>query len=155
MLAGSLPWLDLAATPILAAMLWAIARIDAVEFRIPDALSLPLVVLGLGLGALRVGGLPMSEMIGAVLGYGVFAGLGAWLYRRRGEEALGLGDAKLLAAGGAWLGWAALPWLVLLAAGGALVWAALRGQRRLAFGPWLAAAFFALWVLFLTGRNFF
>lgn len=62
-----------------------------------------------------------------------------------GKEALGYGDFKLLAALGAWLGWQALPNLVLVAALSGLVvtlvWRGLRKEgtdKPLAFGPWLA-----------------
>lgn len=156
MLSPMTPWLDLAATPILAAVLWAIARIDAATFRIPDRLSLPLIAAGLGLAALRIGGIPWEALLGAGLGYAGLAALGTWIYRRRGVEALGLGDAKLVAAGGAWLGAAALPWLILLSAGSALIWAlATRNTSgALAFGPWIAAAFFALWVGKCMGLHF-
>ena len=86
-------------------------------------------------------------MIGAGAGYGVFAIMGAAHFRATGREGLGLGDAKLLGAAGAWLGWYDLPLLVALAALGALAFAALFRHRRVAFGPWLAGAFWALWVL--------
>ena len=57
-----------------------------------------------------------GHLIGGVLGFAAFF-LIAWLYRQlREREGLGLGDAKLLAGAGAWLGWAALPSVVLLAA---------------------------------------
>ena len=74
------------------------------------------------------------------------------LYRRlRGRDGLGLGDAKLLAAAGAWLGLASLPWVVLAAALLGLVLALLRAgplraETAVPFGPPLALAF---WVMFL------
>ncbi|MCE9858293.1 A24 family peptidase [Raoultella planticola] len=62
-----------------------------------------------------------------------------------GKEALGYGDFKLLAALGAWLGWQALPQIILLAAGSSLVVNLLQHllMRRninqpLVYGPWLA-----------------
>jgi len=79
----------------------------------------------------------------------------AALYRRlRGREGLGGGDAKLLAASGAWLGAAALPQVILLAAVSALAAAAclrLTGIRlgihsALPFGPFLALATWILWL---------
>ena len=75
---------------------------------------------------------------------------------RPGREGLGLGDAKLFAAAGAWVSWEGLPSVLLLAAAGALAWhlgAARWGGRRLEgrelpFGPYLAAA---LWLVWLHG----
>jgi len=43
-------------------------------------------------------------------------------YRRlRGQDGLGRGDAKLLAAGGAWCGWSGLPLIVLISSALALI----------------------------------
>jgi leader peptidase (prepilin peptidase) / N-methyltransferase len=145
-------WADLALTPLLVAVLALLARIDLRERRLPDRLTLPLLLAGLALAAWRVGGVPLDALIGAAAGFLVFWAVGDAHFRLRGVEGLGLGDAKLLAAAGAWLGWRPLPLLVLLAALLALLWA-LAAQRRgpLAFGPWLAGAFFLLWLRHLAG----
>ena len=71
-----------------------------------------------------------------------------WVFRLlRGVEGMGYGDFKLLAALGAWLGWSALPQIVVIAAiAGAVVGlvATWSGRRRfdepLPFGPYLAGA---------------
>jgi leader peptidase (prepilin peptidase) / N-methyltransferase len=74
-------------------------------------------------------------------------------YRLRGEEGLGLGDAKLFAAGGAWLGWQALPPVLLVSAASALLYVVMErvirrsDERRIAFGPWLSAG---IWIVWLT-----
>ncbi len=98
---------------------------------------------------------PLADhAIGAIAGYAVLAGVG-WLYRRlRGREGLGLGDAKLLAVAGAWLGWAALPTVVVLACAGGLALAAVRLLSRgrtglaepIAFGLPLCGA---IWIVLL------
>jgi len=70
-----------------------------------------------------------------------------------------LGDAKLLAVAGAWLGWTALPSVVVLACAGGLAWAALRLLRRgheglaepIAFGLPLCAATWASLLLAAAG----
>jgi leader peptidase (prepilin peptidase)/N-methyltransferase len=67
-----------------------------------------------------------------------------------------LGDGKLFAAAGAWVGWQGLPSVLLLAAfaglAGALVQARLAGgldpERELPFGLYLAGA---LWLVWLYG----
>lgn len=133
--------------------LLALALIDLRSWRLPDVLTLPLIALGLAaawFGLAPEVGL-LDALLGAAAGYLALAGI-AWLYRRlRGREGLGLGDAKLLAAAGAWLGPAALPWVILLAAPIGLVLALarrtpLRGDSAVPFGPPLALAF---WLLFL------
>lgn len=142
------------------ATLLAISVVDLRSRRIPDALSLPLVAAGLALAVAKViGGAPVfvltDSVIGAASGYLVFAAIGTAFYRLRHREGLGLGDAKLLAAAGAWTGWQYLPEIVLVAAVGGLVQVSLttvlaRGKAKdpsLAFGPWLAAGFFLCWMM--------
>ena len=99
----------------------------------------------------------MQAALGALLGYVVFWLIGFAYFQLRGVDGLGQGDAKLLAAAGAWLGPTALPWVVLLAATGALVWALAKGRELtmpLAFGPWLASSFWALWIAGLVQGYF-
>jgi len=136
---------------------WGLLLLGAIDRRtglLPDMLTLPLVVAGLLAGLFEPGAPLADRAIGAALGYLMFAGL-AFAYRRlRGRDGLGLGDAKLLAAGGAWLGWQALPWVILVGAGAALVVTLIstRGQvarhTAIAFGPWLALG---IWVMRLIG----
>jgi leader peptidase (prepilin peptidase)/N-methyltransferase len=96
----------------------------------------------------------LPHLIGAAAGFVAFAAV-AEIYRRlRGRDGLGLGDAKLLAAAGAWLGWQALAGLVLIAAViglAAVLVRSLAGRpmeptSRIAFGPALAAAFWIVWL---------
>jgi leader peptidase (prepilin peptidase)/N-methyltransferase len=139
--------------------LLAIALIDWEHLIIHDALSLPLVLAGPMLAWLLTpspwqAAVVLDLCLGALIGFLVFAAI-AWIYRKgTGREGLGLGDAKLLAVGGAWLGWQALPYVVLLAALGALTavgWRALRGHRverheKIAYGSFLAASIWLVWL---------
>lgn len=136
------------ATLVLTLLLLAIARSDLRSFRIPDALNAALMLTGLALAA--TGLRPMDHVIGVVAGFALFWGIGEVYFRRTGREGLGLGDAKLFGGAGAWLGWQALPFVLLIAALGGLA-AALVQRRRgggaeLAFGPWLAAGLWVLWM---------
>lgn len=139
--------------------LLALALIDLELWLLPDALTLPLIAGGLllaagnaaGLFYLRTPATLLDAVLGAGLGYASFALLG-WLYRRlRGREGLGLGDAKLLAAAGAWVGAGLLPVVVLLGALLGLGFAVLqkgplRAETAIPFGPALAAAFWLVHV---------
>ena len=146
----------LGATCLLGWLLLGLAIVDHCHFRLPNVLTLPL--LAAGLAAAAAGGGPSlgDAVIGAVAGFTAFAAVG-WLYRRsRGRDGLGLGDAKLLGAVGAWVGWPALPGVVLAASLTALVGALGRagGTLRanaatpLAFGPYIALA---TWLAVLYG----
>lgn len=128
--------------------------IDWTHRRLPDVLTLPLLLAGLLSTWLRDPAALGPHALACVVGYLAFR-LIALAYRRlRGRDGLGAGDAKLLAAGGAWLGLAPLPWMVLAASiatlgvalGVALATGRVRGGDAVPFGPGLAAA---LWVLFL------
>lgn len=140
--------------------LLALALIDARHGRLPDPLTLPLAGLGVAVAfvAPRPGlaGIEAS-LLGALLGYAVFATVAVAYRRWRGREGLGRGDAKLLAALGAWLGVEGLAPTILGGAALALLVALLSGLRRaddaLALGPWLAVAGGGLiwWRLWLAG----
>lgn len=136
--------------------LLALAWIDWRQLRLPDALTLPLLAAGLAAAVPEGADALLSGVIGALAGYAALRLVGEGYLRLRGREGLGQGDAKLLAAGGAWLGWEALPWVVLLAAFLGLVLAALQCVRGAAltretavpFGPPLALA---IWIIRLHG----
>jgi leader peptidase (prepilin peptidase)/N-methyltransferase len=139
---------------LLAAILAACSAIDVHAWRLPDILTLPLAALGLLVSA-ATGAAPLWwAAASAALGFLLLAGV-AWGYRRvRGRAGLGLGDAKLLAASGAWLGAAALPTVLLWATGAGLVCVllahrrggTLNGASRLPFGPFLAFGFWLVWL---------
>ncbi len=134
--------------------LLALGWIDWRTFRLPDVLTLPLLAVGLAAAAIDSQASLISGVIGALAGYGALSAVNAGYRRLRGRDGLGRGDAKLLAAGGAWLGWQALPWVVLFAALLGLLLAALqraRGARltaetALPFGPPLALAIWIVWM---------
>ena len=149
-------WLDC----LLGWGLLALAWIDARHWLLPDLLTLPLVIAGLVAALAMAPGELASRALGAAGGYVFFRGL-AFLYRRlRGRDGLGQGDAKLLAAAGAWVGAAALPQVILIAAFAGLCAAGvmrIAGMRlgafsALPFGPFLALAIWVVWLLpALTG----
>ena len=148
-------------TIFLAGMLLRLTWIDATTLRLPDRYTLPLIALGIGLAVVLPDPTLAARLIGAVAGFVSLGLIGEIHFRRTGVEGLGLGDAKLLAAAGAWLGWQALPTVVLIAAVTGLCVAALRGAGRrhapIAFGPMLAFGFFLCWIVqrFFPGTALF
>jgi leader peptidase (prepilin peptidase)/N-methyltransferase len=134
--------------------LLALAWIDLEWLILPDTLTLPLLLGGLAATWLAAPEALGDAALGAGLGWLVFAAVAAGYRALRGRDGLGGGDAKLLGAAGAWLGWQALPQVMLLAAVAALgVVGTLRLVRgrafdgvELAFGPWLALATWLVWL---------
>jgi len=131
------------------------AYIDARRFLLLDVLTLPLVLAGLVLSVFGLGPGLLDASLGAALGYGVFWAVSEFYLRVRGIDGLGLGDAKLLAAAGAWCGALQLPFVVLIGSLSALLAIAvsvLRGrsitaQTKLPFGPFLSLGYFVVWVM--------
>lgn len=155
----------LAAMPGAAGWLWALfgwlllplALLDARHFWLPDSLNAVLAGTGLLLAGPLLAAALLDRWIGAVAG-GLTLAAVAWAYgRARGREGMGGGDPKLVAAIGAWLGWQALPLMLLFASLGGIVWAlatqgkpATQGKgdrslarRRVPFGLFACAAAWA------------
>jgi leader peptidase (prepilin peptidase)/N-methyltransferase len=117
-------------------------------------LNFPLIATGLLTAIVLPSERILDHAAAALLGYAAFAGI-AWLYHRlRGQHGLGLGDAKLAAAAGAWLGVAALPSVLLLASVTGILWIAARTlvygrsalSERIAFGLPLCLAIWLVWL---------
>lgn len=102
-------------------LLLTLAVLDRRHFWLPDALTLPLAFFGFTIGFWTTDTSMPERVIGAVAGYGALLIVAVGYRALRGREGLGLGDAKLLGALGAWFGWQALPFILLLAAGLGLV----------------------------------
>ena len=147
---------------------WALllaALVDARCRLLPDIVVLPLIPVGLAVALWEApagGGMDAltGHALAAAIGYALFAGLAAAYRWLRGRDGLGGGDAKLLAAAGAWVGPAGLSPVILLAALGGLAVAAvlalvrrqpLSGATSVAFGPYLAAALWLVWLHGLAG----
>jgi len=145
----------LSASLVLLAGLLYLALYDIRHLRLPNAVTLPLVAAGLLDAFLNhYDKIFQDRAIGALAGYLVLWVIGLVYYKYRGRIGLGLGDAKLVAAAGAWLGWQNLPLLMLIAASGQLlVLLAMRLSGRhydsataMPFGPALTLAFWLLWL---------
>jgi leader peptidase (prepilin peptidase)/N-methyltransferase len=131
-----------------------LAWIDWDHMLLPDVLTLPLVVLGLVVTAFLAPTEVADHAAAAMLGYVAVRGLGASYRWLRGREGIGQGDAKLLAAAGAWVGLEALPWALLFGAlFGMAVLVAREGRSRglqitsaVPFGPGFCLALWLVWL---------
>jgi leader peptidase (prepilin peptidase)/N-methyltransferase len=137
------------------AALLLITFIDLDHLFIPDEVSLPGIVIGLGV-ALLPGGVTIADAFGGVLlgGGGLWA-LAATYERLTGIEGMGFGDVKLLAMIGAFVGPLGVVQTIVAASLAGLlfglVWALLRRglETPFGFGPMLAlgALLTVLWPL--------
>ena len=128
-----------------------LALVDVERFLLPDVLTLPLLMAGLGLATAQAGAGLIHHAAGAAAGFALIWGVDAVHRLRTGRPGIGLGDAKLLAAAGAWLGWMDLPGVLVVASGAGLAWtvglrlASRTAPRHIPFGPFLAAGFWGVW----------
>ncbi len=135
------------------ALAW-LSIVDLKTFRLPNPITIALTVAGLAATYVLNSAELVTHMLAAA---GSFAFLAAanFIYRAiRGHDGIGGGDAKLLAAAGAWTGpEGALAVLLVstLLALAAFAASALFGhmperQTRLPFGPFLGLAFWVTWL---------
>lgn len=133
-------------------VLLALALFDVRHFVLPDWLNGSLLLAGLAVPLFE----PSSSdrLIGALTGY-ILLEMVAFLYSKiKHREGLGGGDAKLLGAVGAWVGWQPLPIIILmagvfgLATAGMLKMAGaeIRPTTRLPLGAFIAAAAWLTWI---------
>ena len=134
----------LAARLVFASALVVLFVVDLRHHLLPNLVTLPGIGVGLVFSLWLPPGL-LSAAIGALAGGGVLFGIAEGYYRIRGEEGLGMGDVKMLAMIGAFLGWQQMMvTLILASVTGSLVGVGLLATGRggmkyaLPFGTFLA-----------------
>lgn len=144
------------ATCVLGWFLLAIAAIDIRSQSIPNILTYPLMTIGLSLAAFSDTLDLSNALIGLAAGFTSFTVI-SWVYKRlRGRPGLGMGDAKLMATAGAWLGWAGLPSVVLISALSGLAVVGVHRMmmrdrshvgQRIPYGPFLSIGILTVWLI--------
>ena len=129
-----------------------LSTFDIIAFVLPDFLTYALALGGVGVAA--SGGTALESAEGFLAG-GASLLLVKWIYRLVAKrDGLGLGDVKLFAAAGAWVGCEGLPQVLLMASMLGLGFAALYSSgpkssfliRKLPFGAALCAALWMTWM---------
>lgn len=139
---------------VLGTFLSALTMIDIATLRLPDQLTLPLISFGIVASYLLNPDQVLLRVAAAAVGFLSFYFVATTYLRIRGIDALGLGDAKLLAAAGAWVGFDGLPCALLIASVSALVvvgaamvsGAQITRETRVPFGPFLAGGIWIEWI---------
>lgn len=137
-----------------------LASLDAEHLWLPRVLTLPLIGSGLAAAAFEGTGRLAECALGAAAGFLALRLLGLAYRRLRGCEGLGGGDAYLLAGGGAWVGWIALPSALVWAAVSGLTYVGLRTlagrplarDQQIPFGVFLSLGIWLAWLYGPIGR---
>lgn len=151
---GIVPGLAGLAGAIFGWMLIALIALDAAHYWLPDKITLPLLIIGLGVGLVGIDPSFPDRLWGWAGGYLSLAAIALVYKRVRGRDGLGGGDPKLLGAIGAWLGWQYLPMVLLMASGVGLLYALFRtllgkpmaATDRLPLGALMALSAFPIWI---------
>ncbi len=128
------------------AALWCAAQISIADFRrriIPDVYLWPLLLIGIIFAAwMPVFGItPRMAATGAAFGYALSAGVGFvfdWRLRKTNPDAIapiGMGDIKLIATGGIWLGTTGLAVALVIACATGAIWSKRKNQKYIPFAP--------------------
>lgn len=131
-------------------LIWALLALSFIDLKhmiLPDDITLPTLWVGLLFNSFGTFQDLPSAVWGAVLGYLLLWGV-YWIFKGlTGKEGLGYGDFKLLALLGAWLGWQALPMIILFSSflgalvGGIFLFLNKKSKNTpIPFGPFLAVA---------------
>lgn len=143
------PHISLSILPVIWLISWfliTLSLLDIQHYLLPDVFTLPLLWLGLCFNA-YTNATPIEHAVaGAAAGY-VFIWFLGWITQYlAGKRGIGLGDAKLLAALGAWAGYENLALISASASLGGIIWWGVRQfwplkkNHPLPFGPCLAIA---------------
>ncbi|MBL8642615.1 MAG: prepilin peptidase [Rhodospirillaceae bacterium] len=144
-----------------AALTIALGLLSLIDFKtgyLPDMIVGPLALAGL---AIAIIGSPIGvswqmALLAACINGAVFYGLRWLVSKMKGREAMGLGDVKLIAAGGLWLGPLALPYIMAVGGIATLLGAGLAGlitrkpvwRGEMPLGPGLCLG---IWGVFVAG----
>jgi leader peptidase (prepilin peptidase)/N-methyltransferase len=134
----------LASRLLLGCALIVLFAIDLEHHLLPNAITLPGILVGLVFSLVTEPGWA-DALIGILVGGGLLWGIAEGYYRIRGEEGLGMGDVKMLAMIGAFVGWKlTLVTLMMASFAGSILGVFLIATRRggmkyaLPFGTFLA-----------------
>jgi leader peptidase (prepilin peptidase)/N-methyltransferase len=124
--------------------LLALFAIDLEHQLLPNSITLPGILVGLAFSFFTDPGW-VASLLGILLGGGVLYAIAEVYYRVRHEEGLGMGDVKMLAMIGAFIGWKlTLMTLMMASVAGSIIGVAVITARRgdmkyaLPFGTFLA-----------------
>jgi leader peptidase (prepilin peptidase)/N-methyltransferase len=138
------PGVLLASRLVFGCALVVLFAVDLEHQLLPNAITLPGIVVGFAFSLFTEPGWQAS-LIGILAGGGVLYAIAEIYYRVRHEEGLGMGDVKMLAMIGAFLGWRLMVLTLVLASfSGSIIGVLLIATRRggmkyaLPFGTFLA-----------------
>lgn len=135
--------------------------IDLTHLLLPDRLTYPLLLIALIMAVLGYSRISLPEAcFSAVLGYGIPWLLDRLYVWRHGHAGMGMGDMKLFAGIGAWLGLEALMHIMMLSSSIAIITITVLRKKQteaFPFGPYLIAATLVIYffteppILMITG----
>lgn len=147
-------FLFIASTSLLSVALFTLIITDFRRYRLPNIITLPLIPLGLVFIHFLNPQALANHTVALIVGGGVMLLIARGYTTLRNKDGLGMGDVKLMAAAGAWVGLAGLPSVLLIGSITSLILVALKvlfkgplkAQDKIPFGAFLSLALWITWV---------
>jgi len=147
----------LVASVLLGCLLLALSIFDIRALILPNVLTLSVALSGLAITAHLMPERLIDHVLGVVAGFIALVAIDQIYRMVRGRAGLGMGDAKLLGAAGAWVSWSGLSNVVLIGAASALIYGLLVGfltrrplrDERVPFGAFLCLGIWLTWLVSL------
>ena len=141
-------------------LLLTLGALDVKHHWLPDRLTLILAISGLLACFFLSPTMLLDRIVGGLTGFGALALVGIVYKLARGRDGIGGGDPKMLGGIGCWMGWTALPMVIVAASLAGLLIVSLSwlrgksvtGDTILPLGSLMALAGFPLW-LYLTASG--
>jgi leader peptidase (prepilin peptidase)/N-methyltransferase len=134
-----------------------LAVLDWKHLWLPDSLIIILALSGLLLGEFVSGAPWDARLIGGAAGFAALQAIRLAYQKLRGVDGMGGGDPKLLGAIGLWMGWQALPIIIMMASAVGLAWFLIKAGPekanaiQLPLGSFLSVSAFLLLVFIAVG----
>lgn len=132
--------------------MFVLACVDYKYFMLPEEITLPLIILGLGIAVLRLGNVSLEEAVmGAIFPASALAVAFTVMKLVTKRELMGIGDYYIISILGSWFGMSKLPSIFIMATVLSILYAVVLKTRKIPLGlPLVISAYLITFIPAIT-----